>query len=67
MRRHGTCIRRWHGTYIRQWHGTCLYGQLVIRKDVVAEQEQVTDTVRKERVTADEVAERDQRRARRRR
>jgi hypothetical protein len=42
-----------------------LYGQPVIRKDVVAEQEQVTDTVRKERVTADEVAEQDQRRTRR--
>jgi hypothetical protein len=44
-----------------------LYGQPVIRKDVVAEQEQVTNTVRKERVTAGELAERDQRRTRRRR
>jgi hypothetical protein len=48
-----------HGTYIKRWHGTCLYGQPVIRKDVVAEQEQVTNMARKERVTADEVAERD--------
>jgi hypothetical protein len=54
-----------HGTYVRRWHGTCFYGQPVIRKDVVAEQ--VTNTVRKERVTADELAERDQRRTRRRR
>jgi hypothetical protein len=56
---------RRHGTYIRRWHGTCLYGQSVIRKDMVVEQEQVTNTVRKERVTADEVAEQDQRRTRR--
>jgi hypothetical protein len=32
---------------------------------MVVEQEQVTNTVRKERVTADEVAEQDQRRTRR--